>query len=104
MTEEELEAGKSAKGGWTKATLQAWGVPWPPPRGWKEALIAGKTMAEAGLPELIMSPIRPEVSAHDLLAKVVLAVIEKGHGSDLYDFPDVLEYFGAQIPGGNDGG
>lgn len=37
-----IEAGKSAKGGWTRAQLAEWGVPWPPPKGWKEALIAGR--------------------------------------------------------------
>jgi hypothetical protein len=27
-------------GGWTKETLAGWGVPWPPPKGWKAALLA----------------------------------------------------------------
>jgi hypothetical protein len=36
----EIEAGKSARGGWTRARLAEWGVPWPPPKGWKKALIA----------------------------------------------------------------
>ena len=39
LTEEEIEAGKSARGGWTRATLAAWGVPWPPPKGWKRKLL-----------------------------------------------------------------
>ena len=39
MTEEEIEAAKTPAGGWTKAQLAAWGVPWPPPKGWKQALI-----------------------------------------------------------------
>jgi hypothetical protein len=26
----------TARGGWTKATLEEWGVPWPPPKGWRE--------------------------------------------------------------------
>lgn len=34
----EIEAGKTAKGGFTRAQLQAWGVPWPPPKGWLKAL------------------------------------------------------------------
>lgn len=108
MTEEDIEAARSAKGGFTKQTLASWGVPWPPPKGWKEALIAGKTMAEAGLRTTSLqeerlkarepSPIRQDVSAHDLLRKVVLAVVNAGHASDLYKYPDVLAYFGAKLP------
>ena len=30
---------KTKKGGWTRATLEQWDVPWPPPKGWKENLI-----------------------------------------------------------------
>ena len=25
----------TARGGWTRATLETWGVPWPPPQGWR---------------------------------------------------------------------
>lgn len=38
VTLEEIEAGKTPAGGWTKEQLARWGVPWPPPRGWKERL------------------------------------------------------------------
>jgi len=37
-TVEEIEAAKTPKGGWTKKTLASWGVPWPPPKGWKNEL------------------------------------------------------------------
>jgi hypothetical protein len=37
-----IAAAKSPGGSWSRATLAGWGVPWPPPRGWKEALIAGR--------------------------------------------------------------
>lgn len=37
-----IAEGKSPGGSWSRATLAQWGVPWPPPRGWKEALIAGR--------------------------------------------------------------
>jgi hypothetical protein len=45
MSKAQIDAGRSAKsvaGGtdaWTAATLAAWGVPWPPPKGWKAALL-----------------------------------------------------------------
>ena len=35
---------------------------------------------------------------HKILHDVVMAVINKGHASDLYEFPDVLAYFGARVP------
>ncbi len=90
MTEEEIEAGRSPRGGFTKKQLQVWGVPWPPPHGWRAALISGRTMKEAGLLE---GP-----SVDDLLRKVVLAIVEHGHGKILYDVPGILEYFGARNP------
>ena len=34
----EIEKAKSPIGGWTKEQLAAWGVPWPPPRGWRRRL------------------------------------------------------------------
>jgi hypothetical protein len=42
VTREEIDAKKSKNGGWTKETLASWGVPWPPPKGWRKALIAGE--------------------------------------------------------------
>lgn len=34
----EIEAGKTPRGAWTRAQLAEWGVPWPPPGGWKRRL------------------------------------------------------------------
>lgn len=39
ITEKEILDKQTEKGGWTKKTLAEWGVPWPPPKGWKEALL-----------------------------------------------------------------
>ena len=39
ITREEIEAAKTPQGGWTRESLAAWGVPWPPPRGWKRKLL-----------------------------------------------------------------
>ena len=41
LTDEQIDAGKSPRGGWTKAQLAEWGIPWPPPKGWKSLLIGG---------------------------------------------------------------
>ena len=38
-TEEEIEAGRTAKGGFSREQLEKWGVPWPPPKGWKKRLM-----------------------------------------------------------------
>lgn len=35
---EEIEARKSPRGAWTAKTLAEWGVPWPPPHGWRAEL------------------------------------------------------------------
>ena len=39
MTEDEIMARRTKNGGWTRETLAEWGVPWPPPKGWKRTLI-----------------------------------------------------------------
>ncbi len=39
----EIEAARTPAGGWTRAQLAAWGVPWPPPKGWKAALLRGRS-------------------------------------------------------------
>lgn len=50
MTNEEIEAAKSPKGGWSAKTLASWGVPWPPPKGWRKRLIAqSRPIEEAGM-------------------------------------------------------
>ena len=41
-TIEEIEAARSPRGGWDRATLARWGVPWPPPKGWLRALKTGQ--------------------------------------------------------------
>jgi hypothetical protein len=38
LTEADIEAGKSQRGGFTREQLAAWGVPWPPPKGWRATL------------------------------------------------------------------
>lgn len=42
LTREEVEAARSPRGGWTMAALAAWGIPWPPPAGWRQALLRGE--------------------------------------------------------------
>jgi hypothetical protein len=37
----QIRAARTPAGGWTKAQLAAWGVPWPPPKGWQDRLVDG---------------------------------------------------------------
>lgn len=39
VTAELIEAGRSARGGWSKLQLALLRVPWPPPSGWKTTVI-----------------------------------------------------------------
>ncbi len=34
----EIDASKSVAGGWTRHVLAQWGVPWPPPKGWRRVI------------------------------------------------------------------
>lgn len=38
ISQREILAARTPAGGWTRAQLAEWGVPWPPPRGWKQKL------------------------------------------------------------------
>jgi hypothetical protein len=42
LTREEVEAGRSPAGGFTREQLAKWHVPWPPPTGWLQALLRGE--------------------------------------------------------------
>lgn len=37
-----IAAAMTPRGGWTKDQLAQWGVPWPPPKGWRQALERGE--------------------------------------------------------------
>lgn len=39
ISEEQIDAAKSPKGGWKRETLESWGVEWPAPKGWRKKLI-----------------------------------------------------------------
>jgi hypothetical protein len=115
LTEEEIEAGKSEEGGFTRACLANWGVPWPPPKGWRQALREGRPIPKHGevQPRKAKGP-NPyydewlerkqflneytNEELHILIRQIVMASINNGHASDLYEFPSVLAYFGAKLP------
>ena len=48
----EIEARRTPAGGWTKAQLAQWGVPWPPSKGWRQKLVREWKEQQAYTPEL----------------------------------------------------
>lgn len=90
LTVEEIDAARSPKGGFTAATLAQWGVPWPPPAGWRQALIDGLPIPSekpAYSPERL--PATPEAIA---LQKLVMAVINSGQGHILSTVPELRQF------------
>lgn len=99
LTTEEIDAAKSEKGGWSKATLAQWGIGWPPPKGWKEMLIAGDPVPQPGVDGFPASSSRPSACPEAaLLHQVVMTVIETGHGHLLAGLDELNAYYGASLP------
>lgn len=42
LTDEQIDAARTPRGAWSAKQLAEWGVPWPPPRGWRKALLRGE--------------------------------------------------------------
>lgn len=99
LTAEVIDAAKSEKGGWTKAVLAQWGVGWPPPKGWRELLIAGQPIPQPGVNGFPATSSRPSACPEaDLLHEVVMAVIEAGQGHLLAGIEALNSYYGGRMP------
>lgn len=48
-TRQVILRARTIRGGWTRAQLAEWGVPWPPPGGWKERLERSAALAHVPL-------------------------------------------------------
>ena len=70
----EIEAHQTAKGGWTKKSLAALGVPWPPPKGWKAALLNGT-------PIPVQAPIVKASKPTPMAEVIAKYETSDGHGS-----------------------
>lgn len=90
ISAEEIEAAKTPNGGWTRVTLEAWGVPWPPPKGWKDALLGGEAIVER--------ESAPDSIEAKLLHDVVLAVINAGHGPLLNEVEGINAFYNSELP------
>ena len=92
LTDAQVEAAKSPRGGFTRKTLATWGVPWPPPKGWRKALIEGQPIPER---RRRRSNGRKELEASNTLSQIeglVFAVAtflsERGHYEAAEDLAD----------------
>lgn len=45
---DEVAAAQTSNGGWSRKQLAEWGIPWPPPTGWRRYLEAKWRGEEAG--------------------------------------------------------
>jgi hypothetical protein len=75
-TLQEIEAAKTPAGGWTREQLAQWGVPWPPPKGWKKRLLREASIvgqAETDPPTVTKS----EREGWDVI-KALVALVERG--------------------------
>jgi hypothetical protein len=99
LTAEEIDAAKTAKGGWDRATLANWGIPWPPPKGWRQMLIEGAPIPLPGVDGEPATSTRPSACPEaKLLHQVVMAVIEAGQGDILAGIDGINAYYGTNIP------
>ena len=59
-TAEEIAQARTKRGGWTRAQLAQWGVPWPPPKGWKKRLERGEDFAGRRLRGVTIKQVCPD--------------------------------------------
>lgn len=52
--------------GWTKPKLASWGVPWPPPRGWRKRLLRKDPLHQCGRPVVLREDERSELLDEDV--------------------------------------
>jgi hypothetical protein len=95
LTWEQIEAGKTERGGWSKSTLESWGIAWPPPKGWIQALMAGEKIGFAPQTEPESAPDSIEAK---LLHEVVMAVINADQGDILKEIEGLNEFYNCRIP------
>jgi hypothetical protein len=99
VSAEEIDAAKTAKGGWDRATLAAWDIGWPPPKGWRQMLIDGAPIPQPGVAGEPATAIRPsDAPEAKILREVVMAVIEAGRADILATVNSLNAYYGHDLP------
>ena len=51
LSKEQIERLQTTKGGFRRKDLEALGVPWPPPKGWKKRLLKGRKIRAKKKPQ-----------------------------------------------------
>lgn len=99
LSEEEIEKGRSEKGGFTKSQLEEWGVPWPAPSGWMKKLLRGeKIISNEEFETSASAANATDCLETKLLHRTVMAVIESGNGHLLMDVKGLSRYYGTEYP------
>lgn len=70
---DEVDAARSPAGGWSKAQLAAWGVPWPPPKGWRAELVRRWQDAQPNIAPPVPAPPAVPLRGRGDEARVVAA-------------------------------
>ena len=110
LSDAQIEAAKSPRGGFTRSTLAAWGVPWPPPKGWRRALIAGRPIPEhrrrrsRSNGRRSSEPSDDLVQAESLVFAVATFLIERGHHEAASDLADNAQTAVAYLAGAPENG
>ena len=92
LSNEEIEAGRTERGGFTRETLASWGISWPPPHNWKKALLAGEQI------EVLEPESHPDSIEAELLHEIIMALIETGNGHLLASIENANKFYGCNIP------
>jgi ribonuclease HI len=90
---DQIEAARTLKGGWTREQLAEWGVPWPPPAGWKRRLIQQWQGHREGSVEAASASTVPTDPMRPRSTQLVLST-EKTHDSADPDRGEVLAAVG----------
>jgi hypothetical protein len=82
LTPEDIELLQTSMGhGFTKAQLAEWGVPWPPPNGWRKKILADQGLKfigprKAPSPESVVKYIREREWTKEKVLRLLAAIRE----------------------------
>jgi hypothetical protein len=83
ITEDEIMAKQTPKGGWTREQLAEWKVPWPPPRGWKKIILDSGGMLYVDAINAEMDKECDQARDRDHVGETVRSVVEVLDGAKI---------------------
>jgi hypothetical protein len=78
IDEEEIEAQRTSNGGWNRTQLAQWGVPWPPPAGWKSVILNHGIPYNAALNTKTKERQKPESAARPVICRNCCSPMTEG--------------------------